>query len=230
MGRIAGVVLAAGASRRLGRPKQLLPLGGKPVLTHVLHAARAAGLSPILVVLGHSAGEIQRIIDAVGLAESRPIGTAPSEPTSEWHDDRSAVVVVENPRYAEGLSTSVQLAARHLPPDVDAAVFLLGDQPLVDPAVIRRLADAYRAHRAPIVQPRYAEGRGNPVLIARDLFPELEQLTGDTGARPLLERHAHRVHLVDARDYRRPADIDTWEDYERVQAEFRQSGGRGSSA
>lgn len=196
MGRVAGVILAAGASRRLGRPKQLLPLAGQPALAHAVAAARRTRLDPLLIILGHAASEIRRQVDLMDLT------------------------VIENPDYAEGLSTSVRLALRYLPDEVEAVVFLLGDQPLVEPAVVEQLIAAFCERRAPIVQPRYAEGRGNPVLIARALFPELERLTGDTGARPLLERHASEVYLVDVRAHRRPADLDTWEDYERLQAEF----------
>uniref|UniRef100_A0A831TAV8 Nucleotidyltransferase family protein n=1 Tax=Thermorudis peleae TaxID=1382356 RepID=A0A831TAV8_9BACT len=196
MGRVAGVILAAGASRRLGQPKQLLPLRGQPVLAHTVGVARRTRLDPLMIILGHAANEIRRQVDLTNLT------------------------VIENPDYAEGLSTSVRLALRHLPGDVEAVVFLLGDQPLVEPAVVDRLIAAFCECRAPIVQPRYAEGRGNPVLIARALFPELDRLTGDTGARPLLERYGGEVHLVDVRAHRRPADLDTWEDYERLRAEF----------
>lgn len=200
MGQIGGVVLAAGASRRLGQPKQLLQLGGKPALQYVIDAAKAAGLDPLLVVLGHAADTIQQHIDVAGCT------------------------VLLNPDYAAGQSTSVRTALDHLPEDVEAVVFLLGDQPLVEPAVIQALVAAFRETRAPIVQPRYAEGRGNPVLIARALFPELQQLEGDTGARPVIERHRDRVHLVDLAHYHRPADLDTWEDYEHLRQAFAHRG------
>jgi len=189
---VAGIILAAGASSRLGRPKQLLPLAGRPVLTHVVAAASQTTLDPLIVILGHQAGDIQREMDLSGTR------------------------VLVNPAYAEGLSSSVRAAIRALPPIVDAAVFLLGDQPLVEPKVIERLLESYRCDPAVIVQPRYAEGPGNPVLIGRNLFPELLELTGDTGARPLLRRHADRIRFVDVRDFRRPDDIDTSEDYERL--------------
>ncbi|CCF82612.1 nucleotidyltransferase family protein [Nitrolancea hollandica] len=194
--RVAGVILAAGTSRRLGTPKQLLPLAGRPVLARVIDAAAGTSLDPLLVVLGHVAREIQEQVDF------------------------STASVLINPTFADGQSESVKTAVRVLPADVDAVVFLLGDQPLVDPRVIERLISAYRHQPAAIVQPRYHEGRGNPVLIARPLFPELLKLTGDNGARPLLNRYSDRISLVDVPEFHRPEDLDTWEDYGRLRAGF----------
>lgn len=194
MGRVAAVVLAAGSATRLGGGKQLLPLAGRPLLGHVLDTARHAALEPLLLVLGAAADEVRRQVDLAG-----------------W-------TVVENPAHLDGQSTSVRAAVSALPEDVEAVVFLLGDQPEVDPDVVRRLVARYRSGSAPIVQPRYAEGRGNPVLIARPLFPDLLALQGDEGARPLLRRHADLVDLLDAGDLSRPDDVDTPDDYARVRA------------
>jgi molybdenum cofactor cytidylyltransferase len=196
MNRIAAVILAAGSSSRLGEPKQLLDLGGQPVLAHTLAAVRQTTLAPIYVVLGHAAAEIERRIDLTDIQ------------------------VLHNPDHLSGQSSSVRVALDALPPDVAAVVFILGDQPLVEPAVIDRLAHAYRTEKAPIVQPNYREGRGNPVLIARAHFDELAQVSGDTGARPLLQKHRDAVFLVDATEFARPDDIDTREDYERIQRAF----------
>lgn len=196
MGRIAGVILAAGAATRLGGRKQLLVLDGQPILAHVLQRARQTALDPLVVVLGSAAEEIQTNVD-LGDTE-----------------------VVLNPAFAEGLSSSVRAAVQALPDDVKAAVFLLGDQPELAPEVIDIILATYRETQAPLVQPRYAEGRGNPVLVARSLFPELLAVQGDAGARPLLQRHTEAVALADARAYSRPDDIDAPADYAAAQARW----------
>jgi len=202
MSRVAGVILAAGTSSRLGSPKQLLDLGGKPVLAHTIAAVKQTTLDPIIVVLGHEAERIAARVDL---------------------DQRETI---HNPAYLTGQSSSVRTVLDVLPPDVAAIVFILGDQPLVEPIVIERMASTFRQDQPVIVQPRYREGRGNPVLFSRALFGELAQLTGDTGARPLLERHREQVRLVNVSEYARPDDIDTREDYERIQRDFEARQGR----
>jgi molybdenum cofactor cytidylyltransferase len=101
-------------------------------------------------------------------------------------------------------------------------MFILGDQPELDPMVIERLLNVYRETGAPIVQPRYHEGPGHPVLIDRSLFPELSALQGDIGARPVIQRYRELVQRVDVTGFSRPDDIDTWEDYERVSTRIMQ--------
>jgi molybdenum cofactor cytidylyltransferase len=196
MSRIAGVILAAGSSSRFGEPKQLLDLGGRPVLAHTLAAVRQTSLDPLAIVLGHAAAEIAQ------------------------HVNVRDVQTIHNPDYQSGQSSSVRAALAALADDVDAVVFILGDQPLVEPAVIDRLVSAYRTEHALIVQPKYREGRGNPVLIARSFFTELAGVTGDTGARPLIQHHRDAVRLVDATEFSRPDDIDTREDYENILRAF----------
>lgn len=196
MSRIAAVVLAAGTSSRLGTPKQLLELDGRPVLAHTLEAVRQSTLDPILVVLGHERNQIEHRVDL------------------------SAATVVDNPDFRSGQSSSMRAAMRSLPVDIDAVIFVLGDQPLVEAEVIDALANARRHRGAVIAQPRYAEGRGNPVLFGRELFEELLGVTGDTGARPLLERHRDWVTLVDVSEHRRPDDLDTLADYAALRAQF----------
>lgn len=205
MSTIAAVVLAAGSSARLGVPKQLVKINNIPILQFTLNVTRRTSLRPRLLVLGYRAGEIQEGVDIAGFD------------------------VVNNSDFAQGQSSSVRAAVQALSPDVEAAIFILGDQPAIHSRVIDRLVSAFAETRAPIIQPRYAEGRGNPILIARELFPELLELRGDTGARPILASHSEQIHLADAADFSRPDDIDTWEDLERVRAQF-EDGATGTSS
>jgi molybdenum cofactor cytidylyltransferase len=195
-GPIYAVILAAGSSSRLGRPKQLLPLGDRPVLAHTLANALAASLDGVIVVLGHAADTIQAQID---------FGPAR---------------VVQNDRYAEGQSTSLHTGIAALPPDTAAALFILGDQPLIGPAVHDALLDAYRRTNAPIVQPSYDGQRGTPVLIASALFPELLAVTGDQGARNVIRAHAAEVVAVPIPGATPTDDLDTEDDYQRLLARY----------
>ena len=186
---ISGVILAAGRSSRLGRPKQLLPLGGEPLLTHVLRNATASALDEVVLVLGH---EAVTIADAVG----------------EWGQR-----VVINPDYAAGQSTSVRAGLGALDPTTEAAIFLVGDQPQVGPDIVDAVVAAYRATGGPIVRPHYGGVPGHPVLFDRALFPELARVTGDEGGRSVVRTHQDLVVPVTLGNGPPPGDIDTAEDY-----------------
>lgn len=188
---IAAVVLAAGRATRMGEPKVLLRLGGRTLLAHVLAAATASPCDGVLVVAGPNAAEVRR--------EAEPFGAR----------------VVENPRYAEGMATSLAAGITALPPDCEAAVILLGDQPRVGATAIGRLIDAYRTTGKPMVLSRYGEAAGAPALFGRALFPEAAALTGDSGARRLAARHPGWVTEVPlAAD--EGWDVDTPEDLARL--------------
>jgi len=195
-GPIVGVILAGGSSSRLGRPKQLLSLGDRPVLAHTLAHALAADLDAVIVVLGHEAATVRERIDFAG-----------------------AQVIVNN-EYREGQSTSLRAGLAALPPDADAALFILGDQPLIGPAVHDALLAARRATGAPIVLPTYEGVRGNPVLIARELFPELAGVTGDQGARGVIRAHSAAIHNVPIPGPPPTDDLDTEEDYAHLLARY----------
>ncbi len=190
--KVAGIILAAGFSRRLGQPKQLVNLCGQPALQYVLDAARHSRLDPIILVLNPAVAQVAKTLEMSG------------------------VNLVINERAHEGQSTSVHVGLAQLPPNVDAVLFLLGDQPFVDPAVINRIIDCFECTQAPIVRPRYVDGPGNPVLIARDLFSELMALQGDTGARPVLAAHAQEIVECEIPALASPLDLDTAEDVERA--------------
>jgi molybdenum cofactor cytidylyltransferase len=188
---IAGIVLAAGTSSRMGQQKLLLPVaGGQPMVRFSVERVLAAGLDDVVVVLG-------RVADAVATAlEGLPVRT------------------VLNPRYAEGQSTSLRAGLDALPLATEAVVVALGDQPLPDPGLIGRLVARFRETGRPIVVPRYRDGRGNPVLLAAAVFEEVRAVTGDQGARGVVARDPSRVAEVPV-DAPMPPDVDTWEDYER---------------
>ena len=185
--RIAGLVLAAGRSTRFGAENKLLaPYEGRAMLDHVLDRVAEAGLDPVLVVTGHEAEAIRR---AAGTLASR---------------------FVHNPRYAEGLSTSLAAGIEAMPEDVGAALILLGDMPRVSAGTLRRLMQA--ASENPAVQafvPAFAGRWGNPVLVRRALFPSLAKLHGDQGARKLLEASREVVEEVPVEDAGILADFDT---------------------
>jgi xanthine dehydrogenase accessory factor len=196
---LSGVILAAGASARMGRPKQLLPLGGRPLLQHVLDAAAGSRLDEVVLVLGAAADEIRA---AVTLPSSRPVR------------------VVVNPAYAEGQSGSLRLGLGSVDPRAAATAVLLGDEPHVTPALIDRMAATFVAAGAPVVRPVWIDRRGHrvpghPVLFARRVWPEIARLEGDRGARDLLaERPEWRLELpIDGEP---PLDVDDPDDYRRA--------------
>lgn len=198
--RVAAVVLAAGESTRLGQPKQLAPIAGRPALAYTLDALRKTSVDKIVLVLGHRAAEIRAALDLAGVA------------------------VVHNDAYADGQSTSVIAGITALGTDVGAALMVVGDQPLLDPAVVEAVLDAYRRTGGPFVVPVYADGWGNPVLLARGVWQYLDGLKGDTGARPILRKQMDMVLEVPVPGPA-PDDIDTPDDYARVRRRIEGGGG-----
>ena len=186
---VTGVVLAAGGSRRLGTPKQLLPYRDTTVLGATLQVARIAGFDQLIVTLG---GAAQAVRDAVPL-------------------DGADVVTVDD--FGTGCSASLRVALQHVDPRAAGIVLMLGDQPRVDPTTVRRMVAA--GVGADIVVCRYADGVGHPFWFSRDAFEELSQLHGDKGVWKLLESGRHPVREL-AVDGPVPLDVDTWDDYHRL--------------
>jgi molybdenum cofactor cytidylyltransferase len=184
-------VLAAGLSRRMGQSKLLLDIGGTPVIRHTVERVLAAGLSDLVVVVGPRARAIE---DALG---------------------GLAVRFAVNPAPEAGQAGSVVAGLGALAPATGAALIALGDQPRVPAEVFARLVSAFRSTGKPIAAPVYRDGRGNPVLFAAAVFPELATLSGDHGARAIIDRDPGRVALVPF-DFSMPLDLDTPEDYERL--------------
>jgi molybdenum cofactor cytidylyltransferase len=191
-GFVTGLVLAAGGSRRLGEPKQLLPYGSGTLLDHVLDTARASDFDQLIVALGGGSEEIRRRVDLSG-AE-----------------------VVENPAYGGGCSSSIAAGLSVVDPRSEALVLLLGDQPGVTVEAIRALI-AGRGEAAALAACRYEDGRGHPLAFGRAAFAELRDLHGDKAVWKLLDRHADEVVEVPVPG-RIPPDINTREDYEAILA------------
>ncbi len=188
---IAAIVLAAGLSRRMGTPKLLLDLRGKPVIRHTLERLVAADMDEILVVVGPQHDALERALDGL------------------------RVRFVVNPTPEAGQGSSVSAGVHALSADTTAALIALGDQPGIAVDVIRKLRDALPGKS--IAAPRYSDGLGNPVIFATAVFPELAALSGDRGARAVVERDSSRLTVVEvARPM--PSDLDTPEDYERLSA------------
>ena len=188
--RISGVVLAAGESRRISGTKQLLKFRESTLLGQVVANAKKSLLNEIIVVLGHDAAEIQKQVD---LAD---------------------VKVVLNDNYKQGQSSSLKVGLSHVSKRSHAAMFLLGDQPLVDECVINEVIKGYGGSLKPIVVPMFAGRRGNPVVIGRELFGELTATAkGDAGARVLFNRHAGLIQYMEMDSCFIHVDVDSMEDY-----------------
>jgi molybdenum cofactor cytidylyltransferase len=204
----AAIILAAGSSSRMGggRHKLLLPLDDRPVLAHVIDATLASQARPILLVLGHQADQVRLQITPYTI-----------------HPD---ITLIDNTAYLQGMSTSMHLGLQKLISSdyknaqssyqVDSALILLGDQPMITPQVINTLIATYRETGKRIVAPLYGGKRGSPVLFDMSLFPELLEVTGDEGGRTVLERHRQEVEPVEMGDVQANYDVDTWEAYQQV--------------
>lgn len=193
---IAAVVLAAGLSRRMGQAKLLMPVGGRAIIRHAVESVLAGGVDSVWVVSGPDVEPLEGALAGLD------------------------VQLVVNPAPEEGQAGSLRVGIAALPASVDAAVVALGDQPWLAPAIIPALLAARRTSPKLIVAPRYRDGQGNPVLFKREIFPELLRLTGDQGARPIIQKEPARVEWVDL-DLPMPPDVDTPDDYEKIRARIR---------
>lgn len=187
---IAGIVLAAGFARRMGRPKLLLEFRGKPIVRWAVEGL-AGHVEDLIVVSGQEEGGVRAAL--AGLA----------------------VRFARNPRPHEGQGSSIAVGVAALKPWTRATMIALGDQPRVPAEVISALLMAWRRTDKEIVAPVYRGTQGTPVVFGAAVFPELSRLTGDAGARSVVAARPERVEFVDF-DMPVPADVDTPEDYARL--------------
>ena len=187
---ISAVVLAAGASTRMGTAKLLLPFGGEPLIRRAVRQVSAAGFDDVLVVIGSEHEAMLAVLEGLLV--------------------RYAV----NLQFASGMGSSFRTAVEHLP-DSDAAMFALADQPFVTTNEYRTVLDTYRQRASPIVSVRYGEVMAPPHLFEREFFPELAEL--QHGARPVLHRHIDRTTILRFPPDLL-VDVDTPDDYERAKS------------
>ncbi len=190
---VAAVVLAAGASRRLGQPKQVLALDGATVLDATLAVARQSGCGQVVVVLGGAADLVRAEVDLTG------------------------VEVVQNEEFGEGCATSIRTALAALPAETEGIVLLLGDQPRVRVDTISALLVSARGHAVGVCE--YDDGLGHPLWFDRQMFDALEAMHGDKAVWKLVDAgddaDVFRVRIAGPV----PRDVDTWGDYEAILAE-----------
>ena len=191
---IAIIILAAGASTRMGRPKQLLPYQGRSLLRHTIENAVASVCKPIVVVLGANAENIRSQIS------------------------ESDIKIVENPDWHLGMSSSIRRGISSIITDyqnIDAAVITVGDQPFLSADIINHLVSKYHNTKKPIIACEYANTLGVPVLFNQSFFSKLANLTEDVGAKKLIKNHYHEVFSI---PFPLGAiDIDTPDDYQQIE-------------
>lgn len=193
---IAAIVLAAGSSQRMGaRNKLLLPVGGRVLVRHVVERVCAARVDETVVVLGHEAEDVGKAL--AGLE----------------------VQTVHNPRYDEGMATSIQAGVRAAPADAQAFMFVLADMPLLEASDYNLLIGAFRNARpqpAPIVVPTFGGQGGNPVLFAARFRDDLLRLEGPCGGKAIIRKHPGAVIHVEMPNDHILHDMDTDEAYHRL--------------
>jgi molybdenum cofactor cytidylyltransferase len=203
---VAGIILAAGESRRFGQPKQLLDWKGQPFVRAVARTALESGLSPVVLVTGANAEQIELVVKDLDVA------------------------VIRNEEWKSGQGSSIRAGIGALTPNpspitgegnAGAAIFLLADQPQVNTSILRALVEKHAEGLYPIVAPMVMDRRANPVLFDRVTFPDLLLLEGDVGGRAVF--HRHRVEYLAWHDDRLLLDVDTPEMYQRLISDKRSS-------
>ncbi|MBE9100928.1 nucleotidyltransferase family protein [Vacuolonema iberomarrocanum] len=193
---ILAVILAAGASRRMGRSKQLLPYRGQTLLGHVIQCALASSCRPVIVILGAHAEAIAPAIEHL------------------------SIDVIHNANWHQGISSSIRCGVSYIRdnlPSTDGILFLTCDQPFVSRNLIEQLIECYNDSNKPIIASQYEGTIGIPVLFSRPFYSNLTQLEGDYGAKKLIQKHPNQVASIGFPEGH--IDLDTFVDYQRLISE-----------
>jgi molybdenum cofactor cytidylyltransferase len=189
---IAGIILAAGLSRRMGQPKMILPWGETTVIGHVAGILQAAGIQSIMVVTGGTANLVETAL------ANYPVST------------------VFNPNYANGdMLFSIQAGLAAIPERIQAALVVLGDQPQIETGTVREMLDLYRREKPPLAVPSYNMRRGHPWLIEKSLWPDILNLTPPATMRDFFQQHHTMISYLEVDTASVLSDLDTPEDYEK---------------
>jgi len=199
MEKTAGIVLAAGRSERLGRPKQLVTLGHKPIIRHVCERAVASELDRLIVVVGHRADDVT---EAIGndLCDGERLRT------------------VYNPHFRSGMGRSLQTGLSQVWEWYSSIMILLGDQPLVTSTLINHLLRRFYSSGKDICVPVHKGQRRNPVILGRRFYNDIMRIDGDKGARDIIQDNDDAVEAIEISNERYFMDVDTREDYEMLRA------------
>lgn len=193
---IAGLILAAGESSRMGLDKALLTYQGKTFLENIILTLRDAGIERIAAVLGHHAEEIQKATDLEG------------------------VEVVVNSEYRRGQTSSLQAGLRALEsPALEAVVLCLVDHPAVSATTVQKLVESFGQSHSPVVIPTHQGERGHPVVISAAVFPELLSLGSEAGANTIIRKYRAATQTIEVEDASVLLDVDEPETYRRVAGE-----------
>ncbi len=191
MSSIEIIILAAGESKRLGKPKQLLEFHGQTLISRTIETALRVNSNNVSVVLGANAEKIKKEI------ENFP------------------VKICVNENWQNGMASSLKSGLENLDAEIDAVIIMLGDQPLIEARHIKSLIDKFEQTRNPIIAAIYKNTNGVPALFTKKFFPELLQLEGDTGAKKLIQKFIDLVESVEMPEA--AIDVDTPEDFQKLQ-------------
>jgi molybdenum cofactor cytidylyltransferase len=191
---IAGIVLAAGASSRMGQPKMMLPYKQKTIIRHVIEVALRSNLDHLIVVINPQVDGLLQEASVPGVKN-----------------------IIQNNHFQAGMSTSVKKGILSLPEQTEAAVILLGDQPEINEQAINKVIDTYHAKDKPsIVRAAFWNNeKGHPVLLKHTMFPHLLQIEGDSGGKAVIQTFSGETAYAELDQINIP-DVDTFEDYERL--------------